>query len=96
MKTHELLNRDDVVNTIITTVDELMNVDVNELSNNDLSLLKNVSLSSISAMKKKHYTNEQILTTTKNSPKNIETTIKSSLSNMSDDELMAKFGLVRA
>lgn len=96
MKTCELINRDDVVNNIITTIDTLMDIDVDQLSNNDLALLKNVSLSSISAMKKKHYTNEQILTTTKNSPKNIETTIKSSLSSMSDDELMAKFGLVRA
>lgn len=96
MKTSELLNKDDVVNNIINTINELMDKDVDQLSNNDLSLLKNVSLSSISAMKKKHYTNEQILITTKNGPKNIETTIKSSLCNMSDDELMAKFGLVRA
>ena len=95
MKTSELLNKDDVINNIINTIDELMDKDVDQLSNNDLALLKNVSLSSISAMKKKHYTNAQILTT-RNGARNLETIMKSALCNISDDELMAKFGLVRA
>lgn len=96
MKTNELLNRDEVVNNIIATVDELMNVEVDNLSNNDLALLKNVSLSSISSMKKKHYTNEEILTITKNSSKTNTTTIKSAIASFTDEELLAQFGLRRA
>ena len=96
MKTNELLNRDEVVENIIATVDELMNVEVDNLSNNDLALLKNVSLSSISSMKKKHYTNEEILTTTKNSSKTNTTTIKSAIASFTDEELLAQFGLRRA
>ena len=94
MKTSELINKDNVLNDIINTINELMDTEVDQLSNNDLALLKNVSLSSISAMKKKHYTNAQILTTTKG-PKDIKTIIKASLCNLSDAELEAAFGLVR-
>ena len=95
MKTNELLNREDVINTIIATIDELMDAEVDQLSNNDLALLKNVSLSSISAMKKKNYTNAEILTTTKNSNKSNTTTIKSAIASLTDDELFAQFGLRR-
>lgn len=94
-KTNTIVNREEIINSLIERVDNLLEIDVNDLSNNELAFIKNVSLSSIMSMKKKRYTNEQILTTNRNTSRNFETTVKSTIANMSDEELSEKYGLKR-
>jgi hypothetical protein len=83
-----------IIENHINTLNILFNKDFDRLSNNDMAFIKNVSLSSIMAMKKKHYTNDRIMTTFAHQPKDETTVIKSAIAGLTDDQL-AELGLSR-
>lgn len=83
-----------IIENHVNALNVLFDKDFDQLSNNEMAFVKNVSLSSIMSMKKKKYTNDQIMTTFAHQPKDKTTVIKSAIAGLSDEQL-AELGLSR-
>lgn len=91
---YSIKEQNNIVENHINTLKVLLDKDFDQLSNNEMAFVKNVSLSSIMSMKKKQYTNDQIMTTFAHQPKDKTVVIKSAIAELTDDQL-AELGLSR-
>ena len=86
------------INTIkenfLTRIDELTAKEFSELSNSEMSWLKGVAVSSIMTMKKKGYSNDQIMTTHQREKQTEEQKFAKKAATFTDEQLAA-LGLKR-
>jgi hypothetical protein len=75
-------------------IDALANLEFSELSNSQMAWLKGVAVSSIMAMKKKGYSNDQIMTTHQKEKQTDEQKFAKKAATFTDEQLAA-LGLKR-
>lgn len=78
----------------LTRIDELTTKEFSELSNSEMSWLKGVAVSSIMTMKKKGYSNDQIMTTHQREKQTDVQKVGNIIVNFTDEQL-AVLGLSR-
>lgn len=78
----------------LNRIEELTAKDFSELSNSEMSWLKGVAVSSITTMKRKGYSNDQIMSTHKREKQTPEQKFAKQAAAFTDEQLAA-LGLVR-
>jgi methyltransferase-like protein len=78
----------------LTRIDELTTKEFSELSNSEMSWLKGVAVSSIMTMKKKGYSNDQIMTTHQREKQTDVQKVGKVIVNFTDEQLK-ELGLSR-